>query len=111
VHPEHLLLNLLKRINIQTLPHVKGKTRFVLRLSPPSHPTLVGGPAFRVKVLELAGTVVSVLGNAADKQRDSAPQPYALLYRDFRNRLASREDGIEGCAPIRVTEMAATADA
>jgi hypothetical protein len=47
---------------------------------------------------------------AADKEGNAAPLP-ALLYCDFRNRFTSRADGNEGCAPIRVTEMAATAAA
>src|SRR6202167_3411987 len=34
-----------------------------------------------------------------------------MSYCSFRNRSTSRADGMEGCAPIRVTEMAATAEA
>src|ERR1700693_4056499 len=33
------------------------------------------------------------------------------FYGDFRNRSTSRAVGIEGCAPTRVTEIAATAEA
>jgi hypothetical protein len=33
------------------------------------------------------------------------------FYCDFRNRSTSRAVGIEGCAPTRVTEIAATAEA
>src|ERR1700733_7305563 len=35
----------------------------------------------------------------------------ALYFCDCRNFVTSRADGIEGCAPLRVTETAATAEA
>jgi hypothetical protein len=37
-----------------------------------------------------------------------SPRAY---FCDFRNRATSRAAGIEGCAPLRVTEIAATAEA